>query len=44
MALVLAAGLDILHQRLDRIRFHEEEAPVGLPAAAAVGASGDDEE
>ena len=25
IALVLAAGLDVLHQRLDRIRFHEEE-------------------
>ena len=44
MALVMAAGLDILHQRLDRIRFHEEEAPAGFPVAAAVGASGDDEE
>jgi ribose/xylose/arabinose/galactoside ABC-type transport system permease subunit len=27
MALVMAAGLDILHQRLDRIRFHEEDQP-----------------
>src|SRR6516164_745141 len=32
IALVLAAGLDILHQRLDRIRFNEED----LAAPAAV--------
>jgi ribose transport system permease protein len=32
IALVLAAGLDILHQRLDRIRFHEEELPTAPTA------------
>jgi ribose/xylose/arabinose/galactoside ABC-type transport system permease subunit len=33
IALVMAAGLDILHQRLDRVRFHEEEPadPTGAP-------------
>jgi ribose transport system permease protein len=37
IALILAAGLDILHQRLDRIRFHEEEAATApaAPDAAA---------
>ncbi|MBV9247595.1 MAG: ABC transporter permease [Methylobacteriaceae bacterium] len=35
MALVFAAGLDVLYQRLDRIRFTEEEPPAGVATAEA---------
>jgi ribose transport system permease protein len=38
IALVMAAGLDILHQRLDRIRFHEEDHPAGPNPASPTGA------
>ena len=39
IALVLAAGLDILHQRLDRIRFHEEDHTAPTAVLDQVGAT-----
>jgi ribose transport system permease protein len=35
LALVLAAGLDVLYQRLDRIRFGDEDAPAAATSATA---------